>query len=1334
MGQYKKKRISFVFLLIFIFLTACILTSGFLIYGNYKTKYKMEIEHQLVSIAELKVNQLVQWRKERLGDADIFYENTAFSSLAKRYFANPNDFNAKTRIQTWMEQVASAYQYNRICLHDTNGLEYLSSPQNIVHPPYIFWLRAKEALASGKIVFQDFYRDENDQQVYLTIFIPLIDASDKNHILGILAMRIDPAAYLYEIIQDWPIPSKTSETLIIRRDGNDAVYLNELRFLKDAALNLRIPLQGPNTVSTRAALGQEGIVEAKDYRREHVIAYVHSIPDSPWFLVAKTNTEEAFAPLKERFWLMIVLMGALLVGTGASLGFIWRQQENRLYREQYQSAEALRESERKFRETVINLDEGYYSVTLDGILLEHNQAFNRIMGFDKSEDLKGSQLPDFWENPDERMAYLQELSVKGSVSNYQINAKTKAGNQITVIASAHLVKDADKRPLRIEGVFLDITERMKAESLLRESESRLRSTMDNMLEGSQILDYDWRYIYLNKSAESHSRLPAKELLGKRFMDMWPGIEKTELFKTIKHCMEERKPSHFDNEFTFPDGETGWFELSIQPIPEGVFILSIDITERIRTEQELRENARKLQEAQEMAHLGFWSWDVKTGDVEWSEEVYKIFCLDPETFTPQIDSILALSPWPEDHERDKDLINRAIESHSPGDYEQKFLRPDQSVGYYYSTFQGNYDENGELVSIVGTVLDITERKRAEEEIIKSEARLKEAQRIGHIGSWELDLATNTLIWSDEIYKMFEIDSQKFSASYEAFLNTIHPDDREEVDKAYTNSHKTKKPYRIEHRLLLADGRIKYVREECETFYNADGTPLRSVGIVQDITERKLAEEELRALSSRQEAILAAVPDILMEVDTQKTYTWANRAGFNFFGENVIGKNADFYFEGEQATYDSVRPLFDGDENVVYVESWQRRADGNKRLLAWWCRVLKDEYGNVTGALSSARDITEHKQAQEMLLESENKFRNVFDNSAIGKSITSLDGTVHVNQAFCDMLGYENKEMLQQRWQDISHPDDLKMTQQQLDELLSGKAKFVRLIKRYIKKNGGTIWAEVNTVLQRDINGEPQYYITSAVDITKRKQAEDEIRKLNAGLEQRVRERTVQLEAANRELEAFSYSVSHDLRAPLRHISGYVDLVINHNRPVLSEKGQHYLDSIADSVHEMGLLIDHLLQFSRTGRTEMHRSPQDMNVLVKEVKESLCHDYPERSIKWNIEILPVVNCDSMMLHLVWMNLLGNAVKFTRNKKKARIEIGSRKEDGEIVFFVRDNGVGFDMKYAKKLFGVFQRLHPADEFEGTGIGLANVYRIISRHGGRTWAEAEPGKGAAFYFTLPL
>lgn len=251
---------------------------------------------------------------------------------------------------------------------------------------------------------------------------------------------------------------------------------------------------------------------------------------------------------------------------------------------------------------------------------------------------------------------------------------------------------------------------------------------------------------------------------------------------------------------------------------------------------------------------------------------------------------------------------------------------------------------------------------------------------------------------------------------------------------------------------------------------------------------------------------------------------------------------------------------------------------------------------------------------------------------------------------------------------------------------------------------------------------------------RREAEAKLRALNEELERRVAERTAELEASNRELESFTYSVSHDLRAPLRHVTGYVRLLERSAMDRLEEGDRRHLDTIADSSARMGALIDHLLAFSRIGRAELRSTTVALDALVDAVIEELEPETQGRSIEWHREPLPSVGGDPKMLQLVLNNLIANAIKFTRGREPARITIAADTRDRhEVVIFVRDNGVGFDMKYEGKLFGVFERLHGADEFEGTGIGLANVRRIVHRHGGRTWAHSRTEGGATFFFSLP-
>jgi PAS domain S-box-containing protein len=288
--------------------------------------------------------------------------------------------------------------------------------------------------------------------------------------------------------------------------------------------------------------------------------------------------------------------------------------------------------------------------------------------------------------------------------------------------------------------------------------------------------------------------------------------------------------------------------------------------------------------------------------------------------------------------------------------------------------------------------------------------------------------------------------------------------------------------------------------------------------------------------------------------------------------------------------------------------------------------------------------------------------------------------------------------------------------------------------HTRRDGTKLTVASRWALQRDEHGQPTAILETNNDITERNRAQEEIRELNEELEQRVIERTRDLEAVNKELEAFAYSISHDLRAPLRHMAGFAELLQKHASALLDDKGRRYMVTILESAKRMGELIDDLLTFSRIGRAETQKTVVSMDQLVKEVVTEVQEDADARKINWSVRPLGTLYGDRSMLRVALVNLLSNAVKFTRERDPAEIEIGS--SDGnekELVFYVKDNGVGFDMKYLNKLFRVFQRLHRAEDFEGTGIGLATVQRIIQRHGGRIWAEGEVNRGASFYFAVP-
>ncbi len=406
--------------------------------------------------------------------------------------------------------------------------------------------------------------------------------------------------------------------------------------------------------------------------------------------------------------------------------------------------------------------------------------------------------------------------------------------------------------------------------------------------------------------------------------------------------------------------------------------------------------------------------------------------------------------------------------------------------------------------------------------------------------------------------------------------------------------------------------------------------------------------------------------------------------------------------------------------------------------------RDELGVLSRAFQSmanqlrelidgmARRMNELQRMGEALKKSEEEFRRIVATANEGIWVLGTDGkTTFVNSRMAEMLGRSIDTMMGRAFTDFVLDEDVPDHRAKIESRARGVAESYE--RRFRRPDGQVVWAHVSASPIRDASGAFAGSFGMFTDITARKQAEEQIRLLNEDLERRVAERTAQLEAANNELEAFSYSVSHDLRAPLRAIDGFSQMLLEDYSGRLDEEGQRQLGVIRSSAVRMAELINDILDFSRMSRREIAMAPLDMTALAQEAFDEARAAVPERRIDFRLGALPGARGDRAMVRQVLVNLISNAVKFTGPREEAVIEVAGRVEDGQCVYQVKDNGVGFDMQYADKLFGVFKRLHSAQEFEGTGIGLAIVKRIVNRHGGRVWAEGKLGEGATIGFTLP-
>jgi len=613
----------------------------------------------------------------------------------------------------------------------------------------------------------------------------------------------------------------------------------------------------------------------------------------------------------------------------------------------------------------------------------------------------------------------------------------------------------------------------------------------------------------------------------------------------------------------------------------------------------------------------------------------------------------------------------------------------------------------------------------------EEQLRLALEASRTGTWDWSIKSNKVLWDEYNHTLFGIKPGGFQGSYDHFLSLLHPEDRTGTAYAVTHALETRTEFNSEFRVVWPDGSIHHLAARGKALYDENGQPVRMTGVTLDITERKQVEEIRSFLA----AIVTTSDDAIIGKSLEGIVLSWNTGAERMFGYNaseMLGRPILQIVSADRPE-EEVELLKEVREGKIrHYETVRIRKDGEPIDVSLTSSPIKNARGEIIGVSSICRDITERKRVHEALEHQAAILREQTQMLDLA-NVMARDMTDHIilwNAGMEKMYGWTRNEALGR----ISHEllrTRFPATLERIREILFNQDHWEGELVHF-RKDGRPMSVATQWVLHRGKDGNPAAILEITNDITERKQAEQQVLRMNVELEQRVQERTSELTAANKEMEAFTYSVAHDLRAPLRHIDAFSKILHEDFAAKLPPEAKRYLDNIRNGSRNMSRLVDDLLNLARVGRQELKRQPTQLRSLVDEVLVDLKRETEGRAIEWRIHPLPTIQCDSGLMKQVFANLLSNAVKYTRPRPRAVIEVGHLKVNGDTAVFVKDNGVGFNMKYADKLFGVFQRLHRAEDFEGTGVGLATVDRIVRKHGGSIWAEAAIDKGATFYFTI--
>ena len=886
-------------------------------------------------------------------------------------------------------------------------------------------------------------------------------------------------------------------------------------------------------------------------------------------------------------------------------------------------------------------------------------------------------------------------------------------------ANGQVFRDKNGTPLRMVGVNYDITERKQSEIALQESEEKYSALFAKSAIPAALTKVpEAVFVDINEAFQSVYGYSRADVIGKTSLEIGmalPAEHAQTASELGKHNFLRDNEKHL---FTKAgEARIGSINVSKVKISGQDFVITTihDITERKQLEVHLQKSERAYRELVQNANSAIIRWK-NNGEISFFNEFAQSF------FGYQKDEVTGKSVGilvPDSDSTGSDLstlVQNIVEN--PDQFvnvvNENICKDGRRVWMAW-TNKPIYGEDGQVNEILAVGVDISERKQAEDALRESESRLREAQRIAHIGNWEWNLQTGETRWSLENYAIHGISPDSPALTPDALIKFVHPDDLEMVNTIISQAISHGTSAELDYRIFRPNGSMRVIHAVGEvTKFDANGKPSLMLGTNQDITERKQVEDALWKSDQRFRAAIKPSFMVLAQTDLNARYTWIHNPHPDFDSDSVVGKTdielADN--DGTQMLYQSkLRVIATG--QGIQTEISFPVSDG-LRVYDVIIDPFYDVDGKLLGVTTSSYDITERKRVENALQQSQENFAKAFSSNPAALAITrNSDGKfIIVNDSYTSIMGYSESEIIGRNVTELS----IYIDPNERGQLLRTLAEEGRVVNYEL-----TVLTKNRTQHVLLVSMEPILYdmesciLSTFIDITERKLIEEELRRSNA------------------ELEQFAYIASHDLQEPLRALSGMVQLLQKRYQGQLDERADEYIRHAVDAASRMQSLIQALLSYSRAQRNNQPIELVDAGACLQIALKNLDASVQESHAVITADALPHVHANPAQLIQLFQNLIGNGIKF-RGDEEPQIHISVTELKDAWQFSIRDNGIGIEPQYFERIFMIFQRLHTQREYSGTGIGLALCKKIIDRYGGRIWVESEPHRGSIFHFTLPL